>query len=324
MTAEKLKTYLENLPGGVTVTGHPAPDTDAVISALFEAYRLTASGVAATPLVQGSLPRETAWLLGDLAALLPVGEVTGTTAAVVLTDHHDLGDYPCQVTAVIDHHPVAPGTDLSAVDTEISPVGAATTLVANRLRRNGLTPDSVCARILLGAVLLDTEGLSPHKARAKDVEVARWLGSLCGEDPTALFAALQAQLLSETDVTALYRRDYRRYTDGVGEPILGWAILKVWADACPDLAAVRRLLAADVSPTRVAKIVLNSRENGTRTEYYLAAGQGADPVLETVLTAGGETARRVSADTVFLPETAHHYGRKRYADRLIELLAEKS
>ena len=324
MTAQKLKTYLKNLAGNRVVTGHPAPDTDAVISALFEAYRLTASGLPATPLVQGSLPRETAWLLGELAPLLPVGQVGETAEELVLTDHHDTAGYPCPVTAIIDHHPVSADTDLSGIDAEILPVGAATTLVARRLRRDGLTPDRECARILLGAILLDTEGLSSHKAKAPDVEMAAWLGSLCGEDPAALFAALQAQLLSETDVTALYQRDYRRYTDTQGNPLLGWAILKVWADACPDLDAVRRLLEQDEAPTRIAKIVLNSRDDATRTEYYLAAGKGAQRVLETVLTVSGESACRVSDDTVFLPQTAAHYGRKRYAERLVSLLQEKS
>ena len=324
MTAESLKQYLGNLPNGRMVTGHPAPDTDAVISALFEAYRLTVSGLPSAPLVQGSLPRETAWLLGDLASLLPVGEVGESTPELILTDHHDVGLYPCPVTAIVDHHPVAKDMDLTGISATISPVGAATTLVADRLRRDGLIPDATCARILLGAILLDTEGLSPHKAKAEDIEMVTWLISLCGEDPTALFAALQEELLSETDVTALYRRDYRRYTDKAGQPLLGWAILKVWADACPDLGAVRRLLAEDTTPTRMAKIVLNNRENGTRTEWYLAAGEGADRVLDTVLTVAGETASRISADAVFLPETAAHYGRKRYAPRLMTVLEEKS
>ena len=177
---------------------------------------------------------------------------------------------------------------------------------------------------MLGAILLDTEGLSSHKAKAEDIRVANWLVSLCGESPVMLFTALQAQLLSETDITALYRRDYRRYTDKNGEPILGWAILKVWADACPDLEEVRRLLAEDTAPTRIAKIVLNNRENGARTEYYLAAGPGADGVLDTIAATAGETAIRVAEDTVFLPETAHHYGRKRYAERLVTILEEKS
>ena len=323
MTVQQLREYLTHLPSGVVVTGHPAPDTDAVISALFEAYRLTVAGTPAAPLVQDFLPRETAWLLGELASLVPVGTVPADTP-LTLTDHHDVARYSAPVVAVVDHHPLAPDTDLTGIDARVCPVGAATTLVAQRLRQDGLTPDRVCARILLGAILLDTEGLSPYKAKDEDRKTAQWLGSLCGENAEDLFADLRRQLLAETDVTTLYRRDYRTYTDPDGRPLLGFAILKVWADACPDLEAVRRLLAADEAPTRVAKIVLHHPTDDTRTEYYLAAGQWAELVLEAVAVAAGESARRESADTVFLPENARHWGRKRYAGPLTALLQQKS
>ena len=325
MTIEKLKAYLQNLPVGWVVTGHPAPDTDAAVSALFEAYRLTAAGTPAAPLMQGALSRETAWLLGELAPLVPTAQRPEPTRPLVLTDHNDTAAYPNPISGIVDHHPLAPGAAVEGVpDLDVRPVGSATTLVARRLRRDGITPDAACARLLLGAILLDTENLSPRKTRAEDLDVVAWLTAIDPGDTDALFAALQAALLSETDAQTLYRRDYRRYTDPAGAPRLGWAILKVWADACPDLAAVRRLLAEDDAPTRVAKIVLNSPTDDTRTEYYLAAGAEAEAFLALVQCVAGESARRVAPDMVFLPETARHHGRKRYVALLQEAWAEKS
>lgn len=323
MTVEKLKAYLQSLPDGWVVTGHPNPDADAVISALFEAYRLAEAGIPAAPLVQDGLPREAAWLLGDLAPLLPVGEVPSGTP-LVLTDHNNVTAYQNPVMAVVDHHPVMADNLPSGIDTEICLIGATTTLVAQRLRRDGIIPDAVCARILLGAILLDSEGLSSYKAKAEDIEIAAWLYNLCGEDMHTLHTTLKEQLLSETDVVALYRRDYRTYTDPAGRPVLGFAILKVWADACPDIAAVRRLLAEDTTPTRVAKIVLNKREDQTRTEVYLAAGEGADTVLSVVQSASGAEALRADTDLLFLPENCPRFGRKQYAQRLVKILCEKS
>jgi len=325
VTEAALTTYLNTLPAGdavLTVTGHPAPDTDAVISALFEAWRLTLGDIPAAPLVQGTLPRETAWLLGSLTSAVPTADAIDPARRLVLTDHHDLSAYPNPVAAVVDHHPLSAAADWDGVDAEVIPVGAATTLVARRIRADGITPDPVCARILLGAVLLDTEGLSHHKAKAEDLDVAAWLASLCGEDTTALFTQLRAQLLSETDLVTLYRRDYRRYTAPDGAPLLGWAILKVWADACPDLDGVRLLLAADPEPTRIAKIVLHHPDGG-REEYYLAEGVHADTLLTVVQTSAGAGAQRVAPDTVYLPVGCYHWGRKRYAARLTELLGEK-
>ena len=324
MTEAALHTYLNTLPCGgdtLTVTGHPAPDTDAVISALFEAWRRTLGGTPAAPLVQGTIPRETAWLLGSLASAVPTADRPDPAARLVLTDHHDVGAYPNPVVAVVDHHPLSKGMDFSGMDAAVLPVGAATTLVACRIRAYGIVPDAYCARILLGAILLDTEGLSPYKAKEEDLDAAAWLVSLCGEEPADLFQRLRAELLSETDLPTLYRRDYRRYTAPDGTFTLGWAILKVWEDACPDFEGIRALLAADPAPTRVAKVVLHNPDGG-REEYYLADGSAADLLLTAVQTSAGAPARRVAPDTVYLPAGCRHWGRKHYAAHLIEILGK--
>lgn len=325
MTIEKLKEYLQNPPsGGWVVTGHPAPDTDAAISALFEAYRLTCSGTPARPVLQGALSRETAWLLGDLAPLVPTVDTLDPTVPLVLTDHNDMAAYPNPIRRIVDHHPLTEGADLTGIEAEIAPVGAATVLVTRRLRGDGLTPDAACACLLLGAILMDTENLAPHKAKAEDLEMTGWLTALCGEDTDALFATLQEKMLAETDVERLYRRDYRRYTNPDGTVRLGWAILKVWEDTCPELDAVRRLLAEDSAPTRLAKLVLNRRGRNGRIEFYLAAGEEAEEMLELVQTVAEETAVRVAPDTVFLPQSATQWSRKRYVALLKEVWRKKS
>ena len=321
MTIDGLKTYLQNLPTGLTVTGHPAPDTDAVVSALFEAWRLTLSGTPAAPLLQGTLPREAAWLLGDLASLMPVTDAIDPALPLVLTDHNGVAAYANPIVRIVDHHPLT--APLEGIDAVVRPVGAATTLVALNLRKQGITPDPACARILMGAILADTDGLSEYKAKVEDIDAVAWLYNLCDVMPSELGDAMREQLLSESDVTALYRRDYRLYTFADGTPYLGWAILKVWADACPDPDEVRRLLRSDTAPTRLAKIVLHHRgDDHTREECYLAAGERADDLLNLVQTLSGKPAFRADTDVVFLPAECHHYGRKRYADKLAELFGE--
>ena len=323
MTYEGLKAYLRDCAAfdrPLTVTGHPSPDTDAAVSALFEAWRLTLSGVAAVPLLQGALSRETAWLLGEIT--FPA--VPAPDGRWVLTDHHDADRYDGEVVGIIDHHPVAQGVDLSGIDACIRPVGAATTIVAERLKQAAMIPDAACARILLGAILLDTEGLSPHKAKPEDLAVVEWLVSLCREEPAAFYAALTEQLLSETDPAVLYERDYRVYTAPDGTPLMGFAILKVKAGHCPDLTVLRRRLAQDGEKyaAAVAKIVLYAPDGG-REEIYLAAGPAADTVLTEVTRRSGSSARRTAPDRVFLPADCHHWGRKRYANVLVELLQKK-
>ena len=124
MTYENLTAYLRactTRENSLWVTGHPAPDTDAAVSALFEAWRLTLTGTPALPLIQGTLSRETAFLLGDITfPTLPDG-----CRKWVLTDHHDTTAYRGEVVAIVDHHPVAEGVRFDGIDVCIRPVGAA-------------------------------------------------------------------------------------------------------------------------------------------------------------------------------------------------------
>ena len=330
MTEQGLVAYLENClraerAASLTVTGHPSPDGDAVVSALFEAWRLTKAGRPAAPLVQATaLPREVAWLLGKAASSVPLGQADEPCRLLVLTDHHETENYAGRVVAVIDHHPLS--TPPAVAEVQVRPVGATTTLVAERLRQDGIVPDAFCARILLGAILLDTEGLSPFKAKEEDVAQAAWLTALCGEEPAALYALLQEKLLEEREVSTLFCRDYRRYSAADGTPLLGFAILKVWADCPPDTEAVRRLLQEELTTgvrAAVAKIVMYRRDGG-REERYVAAGAEADAFLREVQRVGGEAACREAEDAVFLPETCVHRGRKWYAARLERIFAKKA
>ena len=323
MAYENLSAYLRDcvtFEDPLWVAGHPAPDTDAAVSSLFEAWRLTLSGTPAVPVLQGTLSRETAYLLGGLT----FPDVAPAGGKWVLTDHHDGKRYSGEVIAVIDHHPVSEGVNLAGIDACVRPVGAATTLVAQRIREEGVSLDAACARILLGAVLLDTEGLSPYKAQPEDVAVAGWLSALCGEECASFYAVLKEQLLSETDVTVLYERDFRAYTAPDGTPVMGFAILKVRQGHLPDLAAVRRRLAQDAQTysAAVAKVVLYAPDD-SREEYYLAAGPYADAVLAEVMRHSGDGAERIAPDTVYLPPDCYHWGRKRYAMQLLKILQEK-
>ncbi|MBQ9859152.1 MAG: DHH family phosphoesterase [Clostridia bacterium] len=312
------------------VLGHAAPDGDAVISSLFEGWRLTLQGELAVPVVQAdALPREVAWLLGSSAPLVLTAaeaDMTHPDSRFVLTDHHHDPLRQRQVVAVVDHHP--PATDLTGVDVCIRPVGATTTLVAQQLEQQGYTFDDGVARLLLGGVLLDTDGLSPRKATAEDLTLAQRLSALCGEPTTAFYDTLQAQLLSETDVAVLYRRDYRTYFDRNGVPLLGFAILKVWDTTLPSLAEIRRLLAADLRDSGcvacVAKVMPYTADGGRGQQVCLAAGEGGDLVLTALCQMEGAGAERTAPDTLLIPPTCPQWGRKRYAAHLLPLLEKEA
>lgn len=335
MTAENLMAYLtagrrEDMHGKLAVVGHAAPDADAVISSLAEAWRRQVSGIPAVPVIQAqAVPREAAELLGNIAPLLLTTGQPGiqdwlmdSSTRVVLTDHHECPAYRGRVTAVVDHHHPVPGADFTGIDTCMKQIGAATTLVVLRWKEQGLVPDERVAGILLGGILLDTEGLSPFKTFPEDKQAVEWLLSLWKGNPDALYASLQDSLLSETDVTALYHRDYRQFIDPEGHPVVGFAVLKVWEDAHPDEEAVRRLLAQDAADPGydicLAKISLYTAA-GVGDEVYLAAGKQGQAALELVMDMAGPLAQRTAPDRVYLPHNSCRRGRKWLVEKLLNM-----
>ncbi len=331
MTVAGLADYLRQCRAtlqqdSVFVRGHDAPDTDAVVSSVAEGYRrhLT-DGTPTVPIIPAaSLPAEIAWLLGDgLTAHLLFEqdipeEIAAPEARFILTDYHDIHDR--RVVAIVDHHLPSKDTDLSGIDADIRPVGAATTLVVRRCRQDGLIPDAAMAQLLLGAILTDTEGLSPAKSRAEDRAVAQWLTALWGGDPAALFADLRGQLLAESDLPTLYRRDYRRFGDA-----LGFAVIKVWDTTPVNEDALRAMLAADREESGVAATlakITRYGQNGLKDETYLISAPPAltQAIADTIRRAAGEAATVSSPDLVDLPHAAMHLSRKRLVPILLPIL----
>ena len=325
MTADGLRAYLTAPRHRPTlVVGHPAPDGDAAVSCVMEGWRRQVTdGTDTLPvLLCRTLPTEVAWLFGEFAGLLTIGDLPANLP-VVLTDHHTAPALAGRIVGVVDHHLPSPGALADGIDTVIRPVGATTTIVATAWQRQDLIPDPTIARILLGGILLDTDGLSPRKTTKEDRQVALWLVGLCEEEPTAFYAELRERLLSENNLATLYCRDHRVYT--VGDDSIGFAVLKVWQHNLPDRIAVRRCLTQEAGiPGRrlcVAKISLYN-EDGLQEEYYVTAGEtdACRRMLDTVCGLSEGAAIRIADDEVFLPAGCPRHGRKWYARHWKDIL----
>ena len=337
VTVQQLNDWLRGYrthPRTITgfVMGHAAPDTDTVVSSLAEAYRRARRGEPGiAPLVQGQrLPREVAWLLGDTGALMPLScdpdffrRMADPSVTFILTDHQEEEALAGRVAGVIDHHPRLPGVPLPAADVDIRTVGAATSLIALRWQQDGLRPDRAVARLLLGAILADTEGLLPAKVKDEDARAARWLISLSEEDPAALFDALRTQLLAETDLTALYQRDYRAFQG------LGFAILKIQAETPVEVPRLKAMLEEDRQQQGLrlclAKVARYGQDGLREETYYMAAATPAlaAAAVQVLHTASGGTVTAAADGGWHIPPEGKHLSRKRLVPLLLPLTAPK-
>lgn len=128
------------------------------------------------------------------------------------------------MVAMIDHHQLnkeLQGGTLE-IPCKIEMMGSCTAIIARDCMERGYDFDVQLSRILYSAMLMDTEKRVPHKMTEADVQlmdVFRKKAEVTSDD--ALYEAIMKHLISETDGSRLYRRDYKHYYG------FGFSVLKV-------------------------------------------------------------------------------------------------
>lgn len=231
---DRLKTALEASTDIVFVMGHKNPDTDAIISAAFEAYRnniLDGDTTTYIPVVQYyRIPEEVAALLGESVSdaliltndPLYIKAKESGLARWISVDQNLEADVQKYFISIVDHHVPSDFANKVDLPKTLEWVGSSTSLVAQKLFGMGLTPDTKLATILYGATLMDTENRVEHKMTLKDVVIMDYLKLLAKVmDDKVLYGGLMSHLLSSEDADILFKRDYKQDWG------FGFAVVKV-------------------------------------------------------------------------------------------------
>ncbi|KAJ1741866.1 Exopolyphosphatase [Coemansia sp. RSA 989] len=238
--------------GTVLVLGNESADMDSVVSSISLAYLLQAT----LPQTHWAIPvintnRADMSLRPDcqaaLQSIMPAASLDSLTfiddldpdGRIWLVDHNAPAARQSEleplVEGIVDHH-VDEGRCLGAKWRQIEMVGSCSTLVAERLFRQAQSHpdlmDADLAKLLLGAILLDTSNLDPaaQRATSRDVEMANWLtpqvswiaaGSIAPEslnvsNPRELYKALDKLKgrVSHLSARDLLRKDYKQWAVG--------------------------------------------------------------------------------------------------------------
>ena len=217
------------------VVGNEAADLDSVVSSLCYAYlHSIRSGTAAVALINCTrsdfvLRTEILYLL-SLSGISPDDLLFIDTvnlpallqnAELILVDHNQPGvdwiSYSSRISAIIDHHKDA-GLFRNVSPRIIRTVGSTATLIAEEFMRHSVHIDRDVASLLLAAIILDTQNLSPQlkKATAADGDAVTALLALAPLDREALFLELQRRRFTVDGMSGseLLRRDYKEYQSG--------------------------------------------------------------------------------------------------------------
>lgn len=241
--------------------GHAFPDADALVSSLFLALAYDRSGLGDVrvsfllPHGTEEIPAEVRFLLGEeISSLLktfptpddPIvaDALRSGVAGLITVDQSGAPGLDRYVRGILDHHPGQIGPEVAAPPeaVRVEPVGATASLVADVWRSLGLFPDETLRRILAGAILADTEGLSPSKVRDADRAAIEWLGFSDTCAYKTLWSGFLNALLSETDVHRLIARDFREFPIPGGT--IGFAVIKCKEENMPAPADIRAALSA--------------------------------------------------------------------------------
>lgn len=232
-STHRLERAIANHQPIVFVMGHRNPDTDTVISSLFEAYRnsLINPNICYVPLVQADrMPDEIARLLGAALTgafmlwnhpLYQKAENLGQTRWV-LTDHNKSAKQRFAVS-IVDHHIMSKVADGQNISKTWDMVGSCASQIAQKFIGMGITFDPGPARLFHGATLMDTENRGPKKMTYRDRLIMDYLQGLSGiTDESEFYQDLMSHLLNTNDPERLLARDYKEDWG-----IFGFAVAKV-------------------------------------------------------------------------------------------------
>jgi len=217
----RLLEALEQQRDIVLVMGHKNPDTDSVISTMFEAWRnhlIDGETTTYVPVVQANhMPSEVTRLLKHLAnaPIFTADDLYTRTKASGLArwisvDQNREPEVQKYFITIVDHHMVSETARNRDLPKTLEMVGSSTALVARKMLGMGLNISRDEARILYGATLMDTENRVVHKMTPQDELIMNYLKARAGiKSDSAFYRNLMAQLLSSNDAETLFHRDYK-------------------------------------------------------------------------------------------------------------------
>lgn len=168
----------------IYITGHKSPDLDSIVSALAYAEFLkknkTYADAKLIPVRAGEANKETQHIFKKFEAELPESLDTFEIEpidAFILVDHNEDAQrhekvVSEQIIEIVDHHKLNV-TFAAPLRVDVKPVGSTSTLIAELFDMYDLKPSDKIAKLMLSAILSDTQGLKSSTTTGLDAHYAQ-------------------------------------------------------------------------------------------------------------------------------------------------------
>ncbi len=274
----------------VYVIGHRSPDSDTVCSAIAYARLLTELGYPAEARITAEVNRETAYILQDAGVEAPPVLEDAAGTSVFLVDHSEYaqaaeGMQDAHIVGILDHHGVGTVATGHQVVYEARPIGSTATIIWLDYMNYGVDIDPTTARLMLGAVLSDTDNLTGSTTTEADRRAVTVLADLAGvRDVGAYYYGLHAEKLSYEGMTGeeILFSDYKEY-EASGVKFGIGLVNAIDEETAARLAGqMKEALAANIGAggTDLLYASVGIRENGQKIDYIVPADERSRQMIE--------------------------------------------
>ena len=280
---------LGNIEGPIYITGHKSPDSDTVCSSIAYAELLRKLGYDAQAVVLGPVNPETAFILDSAGVDVPPLLEDASGKNMILIDHSDYmqsaeGLKDAHIISIIDHHGDGSVTTGNQMIYDARPLGATATIVWMRYRNYGLIPDPQTAKVMMGALLSDTNDLRSNTTFA-DREALRVLSGLAGvSDTDAFYQEMFKASLSYEGMTdeEIFFSDYREYESAGIRYSIGCVQVYDEAEASDMAERMKAVLPGALSSAGMdlAFAQINIFHDDLSITYIVPSGEQAAAVIE--------------------------------------------
>ncbi len=280
---------LGNIEGLIYITGHKSPDSDTVCSSIAYAELLRKLGYDAQAVVLGPINPETAFILESAGVDVPPLLEDASGENMILVDHSEYiqsaeGLKDAHIISIIDHHGDGSVTTGNQLIYDARPLGATATIVWMRYRSYGLIPDPQTAKIMMGALLSDTNDLRSNTTFA-DREALKVLSGLAGvSDTDAFYQEMFKASLSYEGMTdeEIFFSDYREYESAGVRYSIGCVQVYDEAEASDMAEHMKAVLPGALSSAGMdlAFAQINIFHDDLSITYIVPSGEQAAAVIE--------------------------------------------
>ena len=199
--------------------GHKTPDSDSIVSAIAMAYLKNTLGTPATPVRQGDINPESAYILEKFNLKAPQLKTDFAGCDLFMTDYNNYSEGPddlkdANIVGIVDHHKLGGLVTSAPLDVWIRAVGCTNTIVKEMFDYYEVEIPKDIAGAMMCAILSDTVIFKSPTCTKIDTKITKELAIIAGIEDFKAIGLEMFKVKSQVDGVSsidLIKRDFKNF-----------------------------------------------------------------------------------------------------------------